>query len=158
MAQQVATSESFSANPAAIQKAAISSPYLSRSVELAPDIKPIFVVRDTNTGESVRQFPTEAQIRAYQRATESKMNARAEAQAQAQAAQIGGNDADQAAALVESSIQYREVRQKIKQPDAAPAPLPGQSKVEVKSSFEGKVSLPGGGGAGRTGTAFSADV
>ncbi len=158
MAQQVASVESFSANPANIQKAAMSTAYSSKYIQLAPDIKPIFVVRDTNTGEAVRQFPTEGQIRAYQRAQESRANAKAEAQFEAQ---IGGNDAAKAAVLVESSVQYKEVRQQIKQPDAPPPPLPGQTKVEVKSNFQADINLPGTvktGGSGQTGSSFSASV
>ena len=158
MAQQVATVESFSANPANIQKAAMSTAYSSKYIQLAPDIKPIFVVRDTSTGEAVRQFPTEGQIRAYQRAQESRANAQA---ASKQTAEIGGNDYEKAAVLVESSVQFKEVRKQIKQPDAPPPPLPGQTKVEVKSDFQADIKLPGTvktGGTGKTGGSFSADV
>lgn len=158
MAQQVASAESFSANPANLQKAAMTTAYSSKYIQLAPDIKPIFVVRDTNTGESVRQFPTEAQIRAYQRAQESRATAKAQAQVETQ---IGGNDAAKAQALAESSVQYKEVRQQIKQPDAPPPPLPGQTKVEVKMDFQADIKLPGTvktGGSAKTGGSFSADV
>lgn len=156
MAQQVAASESFSANPSNIQKAAISTAYSSKYIELAPDIKPIFIVRDTSTGESVRQFPTEAQIRAYQRAQESRANAKFEAQFEAQ---IGGNDAEKAAVLAQSSVQYKEVRKQIKQPDAPPPPLPGQTKIEVKTDFQADVKIPGTVKTGaKTGSSFSASV
>lgn len=43
-------------------------PYLSRAISYNSDLKrPILQIRDTSTGESIRQFPTESQIKAYTR-------------------------------------------------------------------------------------------
>ncbi|MGE4312940.1 MAG: hypothetical protein AB7E85_01550 [Pseudobdellovibrionaceae bacterium] len=43
-------------------------PYISRQVNfLSQSSRPIIEFRDTSTGSTVKQFPTEAQIRAYSR-------------------------------------------------------------------------------------------
>lgn len=139
IAQQVSSAESLAANPARTQKAAVSAPYLSPHVRLSPGVKPIFVVRDLNTGEAVRQFPSESQIVAYQKA----------AQAQEFAARLERvfvpNEAqslEQAEAVVESSVQYKEARKAVKES----APLPG-SEVKVAGGGGDKpapVATPGG--------------
>lgn len=128
MAQQVATAESFT--PTKIQNASLSTSYSSKYIELAPDIKPIFIVRDTDTGESIRQFPTEGQIRAYQRAQQAQAAA---AQAFQPKVPTAETSTEEAAVLVESSVQYKEARQEIKKVDAPPAPLPGHTRAEVKT-------------------------
>lgn len=43
-------------------------PYLSRAMSYNSDLKrPVLQIRDTSTGDSIRQFPTESQIKAYTR-------------------------------------------------------------------------------------------
>jgi hypothetical protein len=128
VAQQVSSAESLSANPSRVQKAAIGTAYSSKYVELAPDIKPIFIVRDSDTGESIRQFPTESQIRAYQRAQQSR-----DAATQASTVKVSRQSVstEEATQLVKSSVEFKEVRKEIKKVDAPPPPLPGQTKTEV---------------------------
>jgi hypothetical protein len=134
MAEQVTVAESLSANPARIQKVSISAAYLSPHVRLRPDVKPIFVVRDSSTGEAIRQFPTEAQIRAYQRAAQVKDGAVEDSAPELES--VAG---------MESSIQYRE----IKQIETAPAPVPGEVEAEMTSSEPAPV---------KTGESFSAEA
>lgn len=106
IAEESTSSQSLSANPERTQKAAIAAPYLSPHVRLSPNSKPIFVVRDTDTGAQLKQFPTEAQIRAYQKAGQ----ARAEAQAVAGGTEARTISPEQAKLMVESSVQYKEER------------------------------------------------
>ena len=148
IAQQVTSTESLSANPARVQKVSTASNYSSKYVQLAPDIKPIFVVRDTSTGESIRQFPTEGQIRAYQRAQQVRDAATAAVRPKVDAPQA--NTAE-AAVLLESSVQYKEVRAEVKKVDAPPPPLPGQTKAEVKVDGDTGADV-------KTPTRFSTDV
>lgn len=127
-------STSQSANPVRIQKAAASAPYLSPHVRLSPNTKPVFVVRDVDTGAQIKQFPTEAQIRAYQKAGE----ARAQSSAQANADTQKTISPEQARILIETSVEFKEERAAVKydaevavpgaksEPaQAAPLPLPG---------------------------------
>lgn len=150
VAQQVSSAESLSANPSRVQKAAIGTAYSSKYVELAPDIKPIFIVRDTDTGESIRQFPTESQIRAYQRAQQSRDAA---AQSSNSRSNTRAVSTEEAAQLVESSVEFKEVRKEIKKVDAPPPPLPGQTKAEVKVGGDTGSDVPA-----QVKTSFSADV
>ena len=148
MAEQVTIAESLSANPARIQKVSTAAAYLSPHVRLRPDMKPIFVVRDSSTGEAIRQFPTEAQIRAYQRAAEVK--ASAIEVPSPKAGQVDTASSPEVDKLVESSVQYREIREEIKQ-EAAPAPVPGEVKTEIKVEAAEQAPV-------QTSESFSADA
>lgn len=117
VAEQSSTMQSYSSNPSRVQSAAISAPYLSPHVNLNAG-KPIFIVRDSETGESLRQFPTEGQIKTYQ-------NAQAKSQefARSQAAQAGNQQVEQqqnvtsdaaAAEIVKSSVEFKQIRQEVK--------------------------------------------
>ncbi|MDD3021188.1 MAG: hypothetical protein PHX61_09475 [Alphaproteobacteria bacterium] len=110
VAEQTATTQSFAANPTRVQAAAITAPYLSPHVDLnGGSSKPIFVVRDLETGARIRQFPTEGQIKAYQRAKE------VQGRAQAQAASTVDYSAQQKQAeVVENSVEFRESRKEVK--------------------------------------------
>jgi hypothetical protein len=122
-AEQVSSARSFAANPARIQSAA-TAPYLSPHVDFNGGMtKPLFIVRDSETGDAVRQFPTEAQIRAYQRAKEAQ--SRAAAQAAMPEVGGGGDPQREQELMVESSVQFREARKQVKAQDQAP--LPGTS-------------------------------
>ncbi len=118
VAEQTSTTQTISANPAKVQSAAIIAPYLSPHVDYnGGNTKPIFVVRDAATGETVKQFPSEAQIRAYQRAAKVQEQAAAQIQFQQN---TGGADEAQAAAqrsadIAKSSIEFKQARQAVKQ-------------------------------------------
>ncbi len=132
VAEQTSTTQSFSSNPTRVQAAAVTAPYLSPHVDLnGGNSKPIFVVRDLSTGEHIRQFPTEGQIRAYQ-------NAKAAAQAQLQTmqsraessySQVAENAAE-SADLVKSSVEFRQARQAVKSHQEQA--IPGAHKQAVK--------------------------
>jgi hypothetical protein len=65
--QSVATS--FAANPARVQQAAIQAPYISLYIKVDTNFdKAILQIRDSDTGDVVRQIPTETQLEAYRRA------------------------------------------------------------------------------------------
>ncbi|HNQ92896.1 MAG TPA: hypothetical protein PKI93_08215 [Alphaproteobacteria bacterium] len=142
VAEQTASTQSFAANPTRVQTAGVTAPYLSPHVDLnGGSSKPILVVRDSETGDRVRQFPTEGQIRAYQRAQANQARAEASAQAEAQF-----RAQQQSADLVESSVQYRQARQEVKVQQNLP--LPGSGKSGDTGTRELKV----GGSGATTGT------
>lgn len=131
-------STSQSANPERIQKAGVVAPYLSPHVRLAPNTKPVFVVRDVDTGAQIKQFPTEAQIRAYQKASESRSTVSGSV--------LGETETitpEQARMLIETSVQYKKERAavqydnqiaipgKTQASSAEPAVVPGQVNQEA---------------------------
>lgn len=126
-------STSQSANPVRIQKAGVTAPYLSPHVRLTPDAKPVFVVRDVNTGAQIKQFPTEAQIRAYQKASEAKTTA-----VEAVSGEQQNITPEQARILIKTSVEFKKERAAVQydtqvaipgksqaSSEAAPAPVPG---------------------------------
>lgn len=134
VAEQTSTTQSYSSNPTRVQSAAITAPYLSPHVDFnGGNSKPIFVVRDLATGEHIRQFPTEGQIRAYQQA---QANAQMRQQAAAAEAQFRQSQnqavaAQKSADLVKSSVEFRAARQEIKVQQHSEA-LPGQKAAGPK--------------------------
>lgn len=135
IAEEASTSQS--ANPVRIQKAATaaSAPYLSPHVRLAPDTKPIFVVRDIDTGAQIKQFPTEAQIRAYQKAGE----ARNQLQAQSADGQQKTITPEQARVMIETSVQYKEERAAVKYKQEVA--VPGKTGGSSSESLPGTTSV-----------------
>lgn len=131
-----------SAAPAEIS-AGVSAPYLSPHVNLVGFRKPIFIIRDSETGEHVRQFPTESQIRAYNRAADVRsQQSAAAAQSEYQVQQYQADQANRQA-YVENSVQYRQARAEVKQvevkveqPKPQPAPTGGSSSAESSSSSQ----------------------
>lgn len=137
VAEQTSTTQSFSSNPNRIQAAAIVAPYLSPHVDLnGGNSKPIFVVRDAETGDNIRQFPTEGQIRAYQRAKEAQVRAQDEA---ALAAQFDHHETktQSRADLVESSVEFRQLRQQIKTREIQVTPGSGSSDAHKSEGITG---------------------
>ncbi|MBL4588703.1 MAG: hypothetical protein JKY11_01315 [Alphaproteobacteria bacterium] len=72
-----------SAPPAETKRADLikvtSANYISRHVELDPaSRRAILQIRDTATGEALKQFPTEGQIRAYLNAQQAGQTAKAQ--------------------------------------------------------------------------------
>lgn len=134
IAEQTSTTQNLAANPSRIQTAAISAPYLSPHVDYnGGNTKPIFVVRDSSTGETVKQFPSEAQIRAYQKAAAVHEQAMAQAQMQMPG---GSGDAEAAAQrsadIARSSIEFKQARQAIKHQNEQS--LPGQKAAKSEGS------------------------
>ncbi|HPQ50183.1 MAG: hypothetical protein KDJ26_02125 [Alphaproteobacteria bacterium] len=114
VAEQTATTQSFASNPARVQAAAIVAPYLSPHVDLnGGSSKPIFVVRDAETGSHIRQFPTEGQIRAYQRAKDVQSQVQAQSQSRTTSA-VEFKAEQHQADVVENSVEFRQARQEVK--------------------------------------------
>jgi len=66
-AEQVSTVRSYAANPERTQEVARSA--VTRTITIDNNInRAILEIRDNNSGDVVRQFPTEGQLRAYQTA------------------------------------------------------------------------------------------
>ena len=136
---QSASAQSLAANPVRIQKVATqNAPYLSPYVRLAPDTKPILVVRDSDTGAQVNQYPTPAQIRAYQ-AAQTVQTRLSTSQSQTTDVVVGGDQPDvkqvsyeQAKAVLQNSVQYQEIRKeavRAASSDAPAAPQPQQQRA-----------------------------
>lgn len=76
--QQTAT-RNLAANPNKIQEAAEPKPYVSSAISIDKGSnKAVIQVRDTDTGDVVRQFPTEGQLKAYRQAQEFSERQRAD--------------------------------------------------------------------------------
>lgn len=77
--QSVATS--YAANPDRVQQATSQAPYISLYIKVDTNFdKAILQIRDSDTGDVVRQIPTESQLEAYRRAQTSNSVRRSEAQ------------------------------------------------------------------------------
>lgn len=117
IAEQTSTTQSLSANPSRVQAAAVTAPYLSPHVDYnGGNSKPIFVVRDSSTGETIKQFPSEAQIRAYTKAAA----VREQMMVQSRFQSVDNNSGAEAAALrsadiAKSSIEFKAARQAVRQ-------------------------------------------
>ncbi len=141
VAEQTSTTQTLSANPTKIQSAAITAPYLSPHVDYnGGNSKPIFVVRDSATGETLQQFPSEAQIRAYRKAAQVREQVAAQTQMQS-----GGSDAEAAALrsadIAKSSVEFKAARQALKQ----------QSEPAVVKQAREATASPGGNGGDSVG-------
>lgn len=69
-AEQQSASRSYAANPERVQEAA-RVPYISNHISVdAKYQKAVLQIRDSDTGDVVRQFPTESQLKAYRTAQE----------------------------------------------------------------------------------------
>ena len=63
---------SYAANPERIQAASTQAPYISLYIKMDVNFdKAILQIRDGDTGDVVRQIPTESQLEAYRRAQTS---------------------------------------------------------------------------------------
>lgn len=156
VAEQTSTTQTLTANPARVQTAAVSAPYLSPHVDYnGGNSKPIFVVRDSSTGETLKQFPSEGQIRAYQKAAQVQEQVMAQVQFQ-RGTGGGSSDSAEAAAMrsadvAKSSIEFKAARQAIKQ--QTEIHIPGAKSVKSEP-----VAVGGGGNAGSGGGEVSAAV
>lgn len=72
-AEQQSTSKSLTANPDKIQEVA-KTPYVSPYISIdRQSNRAILQIRDSDTGDVVRQFPTEGQLKAYQSAQKTSV-------------------------------------------------------------------------------------
>jgi hypothetical protein len=136
MAEQVSTTQNLSANPARIQTAAASAPYLSPHVDFnAGNSKPIFVVRDSSSGEVIKQFPSEAQIRAYNRASQVREQVIIQSQFQGSNSDYAEAAALRSADIAKSSVEFKAARQAVKQ-QQAPAVFTPEASVKTEGSTD----------------------
>ncbi len=69
--EQQSTARSNAANPTKIQEAATTTPYISPYISLdRSSNRAVLQIRDSDTGDVLRQYPTKTQLRAYQNAQE----------------------------------------------------------------------------------------
>ena len=116
ISEQTSTTQNLSANPSRVQAAAITAPYLSPHVDYnGGNSKPIFVVRDSSTGETIKQFPTEAQIRAYHKAAQVREQMAVQAQFQGSDNGYAESEALKSADIAKSSVEYRAARAAVRQ-------------------------------------------
>lgn len=72
VAEQLSSARSFAANPEKVQEVARApyvSPYISVDVNFD---RAILQIRDSDSGDVLTQYPTESQLRAYQRAQQTQ--------------------------------------------------------------------------------------
>lgn len=70
--QQQSAVNSFAANPDRVQQASMQAPYISLYIKVDTNFdKAVLQIRDSDTGDVVRQIPTESQLEAYRRAQTS---------------------------------------------------------------------------------------
>jgi hypothetical protein len=71
-AVQQSVVNSYAANPARVQQAPLQAPYISLYIKVDNNFdRAILQIRDNQTGDVVRQIPTESQLEAYRRAQTS---------------------------------------------------------------------------------------
>lgn len=72
VAQQQSTAKSLTANPQRVQETAARAPYISPYVSIdRGSNRAVLQIRDSDTGDVLRQYPTESQLRAYRNAQEA---------------------------------------------------------------------------------------
>lgn len=136
MAEQVSATQNLSANPARIQSAAVSAPYLSPHVDFnSGNSKPIFVVRDSSSGEVIKQFPSEAQIRAYNRAAQVREQVIIQSQFQGSNSDYAEAAALRSADIAKSSVEFKAARQAVRQ-QQAPAVFTPDASVKTEGGTD----------------------
>lgn len=67
--EQQSVARSFAANPDRIQEATSAAPYISLYIKVDTNFdRAVLQIRDSDTGDVVRQIPTESELEAYRRA------------------------------------------------------------------------------------------
>ncbi len=115
-AQSVA--RSYAANPERVQEIA-KAPYISPYIRVDVNFdRAVLLIRDSDTGDVLRQFPSESQMEAYRRA-EAATSARQQIQAQVAQSSSAPVTAPKAVPVPE---QKRTVSFEAPVPTSAPAP------------------------------------
>ncbi len=155
VAEQTATTQSFAANPTRIQTAAVSAPYLSPHVDLNGGAsKPIFVVRDSETGNRIRQFPTEGQIRAYQRAKEVQSQALAQSSSEFSTGRTDYSTQQKQAEVVKDSVEYRQARKEVKVAQQQSVPGGSKQSIDISIPSTGTTTATQAGSKAQSGTSL----
>jgi hypothetical protein len=72
IADQQSVVNSYAANPSRVQQASTQAPYLSLYIKVDTDFdRALLQIRDNETGDVLRQIPSESQLEAYRRAQTS---------------------------------------------------------------------------------------
>lgn len=80
-AEQQSVVRSFAANPERVQEVA-QAPYVSPYISMNIDHnKAVLQIRDSDTGDVIRQFPTESQMEAYRKAQAAQLTRDAQVEA-----------------------------------------------------------------------------
>lgn len=141
-AEQVSSAASFAANPDRVQKIP-QAPYISPYIHLDVDMGAVLQMRDPETGDVVRQIPSEASIEARQR-----FQQQIDLQQQAQATR---GSADSAAVIAGQAATPRPQQTSAEAPQAAPAPTrkPAPQARQIAAFQAAAVSggAPSGGAA-----------
>ncbi|MEM6811225.1 MAG: hypothetical protein AAF549_02035 [Pseudomonadota bacterium] len=67
--EQQSTARSLAANPTRVQEAPAKTPYVSPYISFDRNFnRAVLQIRDSDTGDVLRQYPTQTQLRAYQTA------------------------------------------------------------------------------------------
>lgn len=129
VADQQSTARSLSANPEKIQEAA-KVPYVSPYISVDRGYnKAVLQIRDSETGDVVRQFPTEGQLKAYR--TAQQFSERQKAQSDSQLREASGGNNTQQQASVESPVVAD-----VSAPQASAAPVPQATSIAAPTSIK----------------------
>lgn len=129
-AEQQSVVRSFAANPERVQEVAQApyvSPYISMDINYN---KAVLQIRDSDTGDVVRQFPTESQMEAYRKAQA------AQSTRDAQVAAMGSGTQDQAASVTAAPLSSPSMPTPSEIASAAPAQSlgsPASQPVQIEA-------------------------
>lgn len=133
VAEQVSTARSFAANPDRVQEVA-KAPYVSPYIRVDVNFdKAVLQVRDSDTGDVLRQYPSESQLQAYRRAQAAQSRAQALVEKENLQPQVQSSPAPDVPDVEVSAPQVADVtvaapQTQSSQPKAAPAaPAPSVS-------------------------------
>ena len=106
--EQQSTARSLSANPERTQEAA-RTPFVSPAISIDKQSnRAVIQIRDSDTGDVVRQFPTEGQLKAYRQAQEfsERQSAQAESEIrEATGASSSAPSSDVSALTAQTSVE-----------------------------------------------------
>src|SRR5688572_8973441 len=112
---------SFAANPERVQEIAMA-PYVSPYIRVDVNFdRAVLLIRDSDTGDVLRQFPSESQMEAYRRA-EAAATSRKQIQAQQTQTSADPITAPKAAPVPETKTQSVSFEAPTPTPTPAPAP------------------------------------
>lgn len=115
VAEQQSSANSFAANPERVQRVA-QAPYVSPYISVDTNFdRAVLQIRDSDTGDVLNQYPTESQLKAYQRA--------------------------QAAETQPQLRSQEEVEASLDTEAAQPAPQPEQTSVQQSAPITEAVSV-----------------
>lgn len=135
ISEQTSTTQVLSANPSKVQSASISAPYLSPHVDYnGGNSKPIFVVRDSSTGETLKQFPSEAQIRAYAKAAQVREQVIVQSEFQSRGNDYAESQALKSADVARSSVEFKQARAAVRQQQEPAVFKPSTTSGTIGSS------------------------